>query len=487
MSSTSTPTDSVFDVVIVGAGLSGIGAARHLQKHSPQLRFAVLESRQCMGGTWDLFRYPGIRSDSDMHTLGYNFKPWVERKAIADGGSILRYIQGTAAETGIDAHIRYDQRVQAAHWSAREALWTLEIAHPNGGASSTLKTRFLYLCSGYYSYAQGYSPTFAQEDSFTGPVVHPQFWPKDLDYRGKKVVVIGSGATAVTLVPEMAKQAALVTMLQRSPGYVIDRPGEDRLALELDQHLPSGLAYGLTRWKNVLLGMLFFRLARKRPAMVRRYIMNMTAKELGPGTDMRHFTPAYAPWDQRLCAVPDGDLFHSLRAGKAQVVTDHIDHFTPDGIALASGGHLPADVIVKATGLQLEVLGGIRFTLDGQPFAVPQALAYKGMMLAGLPNAFMAFGYTNASWTLKADLTADWVCRTLNHMQRHNFRSVTPQAPSQVRAEPFMALQSGYVQRAQHLLPRQGDRNPWRVHQNYLADLLAIRFGRLHDGALQFQ
>lgn len=484
---TATKEDSAFDVVIVGAGLSGIGAARHLQRQCPHLRFAILESRQQLGGTWDLFRYPGIRSDSDMHTLGYHFKPWVERKAIADGPSILRYIQSTASEAGVDACIHYDHRVVAAHWSSSEALWTLDIEHPQAGGRSTLKARFLYLCSGYYSYASGYNPPLPDEDLFAGRIVHPQFWPQDLDYRGKKVVVIGSGATAVTLVPEMAKEASSVTMLQRTPGYVIERPSEDRLALWLDRRLPARLAYGITRWKNVLLGMLFFWLTRRRPAVIRRYLLDMVSRALGPGTDMAHFSPSYAPWDQRLCAVPDGDLFAQLRNGKARLVTDHIAHCTPHGIALASGNHLEAEIIVKATGLQLELFGGMAFTVDGQAFAVPQAITYKGMMLSGLPNAFMAFGYTNASWTLKADLTAGWVCRTLNHMHRQNYRSVTPQCPSQVRAEPFMALQSGYVQRAHHLLPRQGDRSPWRVHQNYLADLITIRFGRLNDGVLQFR
>jgi cyclohexanone monooxygenase len=343
------------------------------------------------------------------------------------------------------------------------------------------------MCSGYYSYANGYNPAFQDEEEFDGKIIHPQFWPQDLDFRNKKIVVIGSGATAVTLVPELAKTAAHVTMLQRTPGYVISRPSEDRLALWLDKHLPSGLAYGLTRWKNVLLGMLFFRLARKRPAMIRRYLLDMTAKVLGPGVDMKHFTPSYAPWDQRLCAVPDDDLFLKLQQGTAEVVTDHIARFTPKGIALASGRTIEADIVVKATGLQLEVFGGMQISVDGVALALPQALTYKGMMLAGLPNTFMAFGYTNASWTLKADLTAGWVCRTLNHMARHHYRCVTPIVEGEVKPQPFMGLQSGYVHRAQHLLPKQGDRRPWQVHQNYLADLITIRFGRLHDGALRFQ
>lgn len=487
MPSSNTTNSPPIDVAIIGAGLSGIGAARHLQRNCPHLRYAVLESRQTMGGTWDLFRYPGIRSDSDMHTLGYNFRPWVERKAIADGPAILNYIRSTANEGGIDANIRYDHRVTAAHWSSSESLWTLEIDHPASGESSTLQTRYLYMCSGYYSYASAHNPPLPGENTFAGRIVHPQFWPQGLDYCNKDVVVIGSGATAVTLVPEMARQANRVTMVQRTPGYVVSRPAEDRLALWLDKYLPSTTAYALTRWKNVLLGMLVFRLSRKRPAMLRRYLLDMTARELGPDYDMRHFSPTYNPWDQRLCAVPDSDLFARIREGKAQVVTDTIESVTPKGIRLASGQELAADIIVKATGLQLEVFGGMHLTLDGQDYALPRAIAYKGMMLSNLPNLFMAFGYTNASWTLKADLTAGWVCRLLSHMQRHNLKSVVPIPSTAVQPQPFMALQSGYVHRAQHLLPRQGDRTPWQVHQNYLADLITIRFGRLHDGALTYR
>jgi len=485
---TDTETDApVLDVLIVGAGLSGIGAARHLQTRCPGKTWAILEGRDAIGGTWDLFRYPGIRSDSDMYTLGYNFKPWLARKAIADGPSILRYIQSTADEAGITRNIRFGHAVRSASWSTQDACWTVEAWQKAAGKPVTIKARFLYLCSGYYSYAQGHQPHFEGQGDFKGALVYPQFWPEDLDCRDKQVVVIGSGATAVTLVPEMAKTAAHVTMLQRSPSYVVSRPAEDKIALGLNKILPGALAYALTRWKNVLMGMYFYRVSRRRPAAVKRYLVNLAAKELGPQYDVvKHFTPRYNPWDQRVCAVPDGDLFAQIRQGKASVVTDTIDRLTPHGIRLSSGQELPADIIVASTGLQLNVLGDIAVTVDGKAFTPGDAVTYKGMMLSNLPNLVMAFGYTNASWTLKADLTAGYVCRLLKHMDTHGYKRAVPQLDHAIATQPFLGFTSGYVQRAQALLPKQGDRKPWQVHQNYLADLMTIRWSRLADGVMRF-
>jgi monooxygenase len=482
-----TAATPMLDVLIVGAGLSGIGAARHLQVNCPTKTWCILEARESIGGTWDLFRYPGVRSDSDMHTLGYSFKPWTERKAIADGPSILRYIRNAADETDITQHIRFGHAVRSAHWSTPDACWTVEAEQQPSGALVQIKARFLYLCSGYYSYAQGHQPAFEGQADFQGTLVHPQFWPKDLDYQGKRVVVIGSGATAVTIVPEMAKTAAHVTMLQRSPTYVVTRPSEDALALWLDRKLPVKLAYSLTRWKNVLIGMFFFRLSRRRPEAVKHHIIDLAAKQLGPDVDVaKHFTPRYKPWDQRVCLVPDGDLFRQLREGKASVVTDTIEKFTPHGIRLTSGQELPADIIVAATGLKLNVLGDMALSVDGTPYIPGQAMAYKGMMLSDLPNLAMAFGYTNASWTLKADLTAGYVCRLLNYMDRHGYTVAVPKRDPSVAGQPFLGFTSGYVQRALAVLPQQGDRKPWQVHQNYLADLITIRWGRVADGVMRF-
>jgi monooxygenase len=474
------------DLLIVGAGLSGIGAVRHLQAHSPHTRWSLVEARARLGGTWDLFRYPGVRSDSDMHTLGYAFKPWTERKAIADGRSILRYIQSTADETGITPHIQFGRKVLKADWSSAQSRWRITLAQDNG-ATQEVSTQFLYLCSGYYSYTQAHQPAFEGQSTFQGTWVHPQFWPQDLDYSGKRVVVIGSGATAATLVPAMARTAAHVTMLQRSPTYMVSRPLEDALALKLQRFLPERLAHHLTRWKNILMGMLFFQLSRRYPDKIKNYLIGVTAQQLRPEFDTaKHFTPRYKPWDQRICLVPNGDLFRALRAGQASVVTDTIARITPTGIALVSGEHLDADIIVSATGLQLNALGDIAFTLDGQAYNPAQAMAYKGMMLSDLPNVFLAMGYTNASWTLKADLTASYVCRLLKHMHRHGYQQAVPRKDPEAQAQPYFDFSSGYVQRAAGVLPQQGDRKPWRVYQNYLADMLSLRYGRLDDGVMQF-
>nr|WP_323744942.1 NAD(P)/FAD-dependent oxidoreductase [Noviherbaspirillum malthae] len=478
--------DAVLDVLIIGAGLSGIGAACQLRRQCPDKRFAILEARDAIGGTWDLFRYPGIRSDSDMHTLGYRFKPWMNPKAIADGPSIRAYIRETAEEGGITAHIRFGQKVISAAWSSSDACWTVTAEDVRSGERSLFRTRFLYSCSGYYSYEEAYRPAFAGESDFQGTVVLPQFWPEGLDYAGKRVVVIGSGATAVTIVPSMAQTAAHVTMLQRSPTYIVTRPAEDRIAHGLRRILPEQAAYAATRWKNVLVGMFFYRLARRRPEPVKRHLVKMAARQLAPGYDIANFTPNYKPWDQRICAVPDGDLFRAIRKGRAAVVTDTIDRFTADGIRLSSGRELPADIVVIATGLKLNAMGGMTLTVDGKPVHSHASMAYKGMMLSDVPNFAMAFGYTNASWTLKADLTAEYVCRLLRYMDRHRHAIAVPRREPGVEPVPFLNFTSGYVQRAQHLLPQQGSRAPWQVYQNYLQDLLTIRFGRIADGVLRF-
>lgn len=474
------------DVLIVGAGLSGIGAAYHLRKLCPGKTFAILEGREASGGTWDLFRYPGIRSDSDMYTLGYAFKPWKAAKAIADGPSILSYVRETATENDIDRHIRFNHMVKRASWSTQTATWTVEAEHD--GQIVTFSCGFLYMCSGYYRYSSGYTPDFAGTERFKGRIVHPQHWPKDLDYAGKKVVVIGSGATAVTLVPEMAKTAAHVVMLQRSPTYVVSRPAEDGIANWLRSKLPAMTAYGITRWKNVLFQMLFFNLARKKPEKTKERLLTMVQEHLGPDYDVAtHFTPRYNPWDQRLCLVPDADLFDSIKAGTSSVVTDQIETFTEDGVLLKSGKTLEADVIVTATGLQLQLLGGMEVVVDGVVADLSKSVSYKGMMFSDVPNLASAFGYTNASWTLKADLTSEYVCRLLNHMDRvgADYGVARVDDPN-MDFVPWLDFSSGYVTRSIGQFPRQGVKKPWKVHQNYALDLMALRFGKIEDGVMTF-
>jgi cation diffusion facilitator CzcD-associated flavoprotein CzcO len=479
------------DVLIVGAGLSGIGAGYHLQRNCPTKSYAILEGRDSIGGTWDLFRYPGIRSDSDMFTLGYSFKPWTEAKAIADGPRILNYVCETAAENGIDKKIRFRHRVKRASWSSEEARWTVEAERSKGeGGTETVRftCNFLFMCSGYYKYEEGYTPEFAGLKDFAGRIVHPQKWTDDIDYAGKRVVVVGSGATAVTLVPELAKSAAHVTMLQRSPTYVVSRPAQDAFADSLRSKLSSKLAYHLIRWRNVLWGMYFYRLSKRKPARVKELILGGVRMALGPDYDVgTHFTPRYNPWDQRLCLVPDGDLFKAIKDKRASVVTAEIDRFTNAGIRLKDGGELQADLIVTATGLNLQVLGGLEVSVDGRAVDFAKTLSYKGMMYSDVPNLASAFGYTNASWTLKCDLTCEYVCRLLNHMDRHGYRQcVSRNLDSTVAEVPWIDFSSGYVQRSIAKLPKQGSKRPWRLYQNYALDIVTLRFGKVDDGVMQY-
>ncbi|MHB8474884.1 MAG: flavin-containing monooxygenase [Steroidobacteraceae bacterium] len=476
-----------FDVLIVGAGLSGIGAAVHLQRRCPSKTYAILEARGAIGGTWDLFKFPGVRSDSDMYTLGYSFRPWTHAHAIAQGESIRRYIVDAAREAGVDAHIRFGARVTKAAWSSGAARWTIE-ARRSDHTSVRLSCRFLYLCSGYYDYGSAYRPEFANEGSFKGTMVHPQFWPEQLDYAGKQVIVIGSGATAVTLIPEMAKRAAHVTMLQRSPSYVFNLPTVDAMAATLRRFLPARAAYPLLRTKNVLISMAIFQFARRWPALAKQRLIRMVRERLPANFDIdRHFTPRYNVWDQRVCAVTDGDLFEAIASGAVTVVTDEIDAFTGYGILLKSGAHLAADVVVVATGLKLNLLGDIEFTVNGAQVGMSGAMAYKGAMLSGVPNMAYSFGYTNASWTLKADLTANYVCRLLRHMDSHGYAIAMPRPDPALGEQPFLDFTSGYVARALSILPKQGSRRPWKVYQNYFLDTLALRCARIDDGVLDFE
>jgi cation diffusion facilitator CzcD-associated flavoprotein CzcO len=475
------------DVIIVGAGLSGIGGACHLKRHCPRKSFIILEARDTMGGTWDLFRYPGVRSDSDMYTLGYRFRPWLENKAMADGPSILNYIRDTAAEYGVDKAIRYNHRVRRVSWSSDDARWTVEVETASGKTINQLTCNFLYLCTGYYDYDSGYTPEWPGVERFGGTIVHPQKWPNDLDYTNKRVVVIGSGATAITLVPAMAERAAHVTMLQRSPSYVVSRPAEDKVANFLRRVLPNRAAYVLTRWKNVLAGTFFYNLARNKPEVFKWMVARGVRSELGKEYDPKHFTP-YNPWDQRLCLVPDSDLFRAIREGRVSVVTDHIQTFTENGLLLASGKQLDADVIVTATGLVLKLFSGMQLVVDDTPVELPQKLVYKGMMFSDIPNLAFAVGYTNASWTLKCDLAAEYVCRLLNHMDRHGYSTCTPRVNDpDVGEQPVIDFNSGYVLRSLHTLPRQGLKTPWRLHQNYVRDLSMMRYGRVDDGTMEFK
>ena len=478
------------DVLIIGAGLSGIGAGHQLTEKFPDKSFAILESRERLGGTWDLFRYPGVRSDSDMHTLGYRFRPWTKAKSIADGPSILEYLRETARANGVEQKIRFGHRVVGIDWSSEDSRWTVEAVHTVDGRSETVRLTcgFLFSASGYYRYDQGYSPSFPGTERFRGRIVHPQHWPEDLDYAGKRVVVIGSGATAVTLVPAMAAEAASVTMLQRSPTYITALPAEDPFAAALRKRLPTRMVYPLVRWKNVALQSLSYQFARRRPEKMKEMLRSGIEKQLPAGYDIdRHFTPRYNPWDQRLCLVPDGDLFAEISSGRASVVTDTIDTFTETGIRLSSGTELPADVIITATGLNLQLFGGMSVVVDGEKIALPRTMAYKGLMLSGLPNFVFAMGYTNASWTLKVDLTYEYMWRLFRYMDEHGYTACAPRkTDASLSEQPFLDFAAGYVLRSVDELPKQGPSAPWRLRQNYTLDLLTLRFGRLLDGTMEF-
>ncbi|WP_163506707.1 flavin-containing monooxygenase [Fodinicola acaciae] len=475
------------DVLIVGAGLSGIGAASHLQDECPGRTFTILEARDAIGGTWDLFRYPGVRSDSDMFTLGYSFRPWKQAKSIADGPSIRSYVRATAAERGITEKIRFHHKVVRADWSSADARWLVDAERTDTGEVVRLSCDFLFSCSGYYNYDQGYTPDFPGVDDFAGEIVHPQFWPEDLDYTGKRVVVIGSGATAVTLVPSMAEKAAKVTMLQRSPSYLLTLPSTDWLADKIIGRLPDSFVYPAVRWQNVAKAMLAYNVSQRAPEFAKKLLRKGVVAQLPDGFDVdKHFSPAYKPWDQRMCFVPDGDFFRAVRDGKADIATDTIDTFTRTGIRLSSGEELPADIVVTATGLNLLGIGGVQLTLDGEPVELGKTIAYKGMMLSGVPNFALTVGYTNASWTLKADLVAHYVCRLLNHLDRHGYRVCTPRAPATDELVPLIDLKSGYVKRSAHLLPKQGPVAPWRLYQNYVRDRIMLRHGSLADAGMRF-
>ena len=472
------------DVLIVGAGLSGIGAACQLKTGHPDRSVAILEAREASGGTWDLFRYPGIRSDSDMFTFGYRWRPWPGDTALADGHLILDYVRTVAEEYDVDKVIRYRYRVTGADWDSATARWTVQIEHD--GAPLTMTAGFLWGCTGYYDYDEGHAPVFPGAEDFTGQVVYPQFWPEDLDYEGKKVVVIGSGATAVTLVPAMSPTAGHVTMLQRTPTYIIPQPGTDSWAKRLAP-LPDALTYPIVRWKNVLRMVASYQLARRFPEKTKAMLRKFTEQQLPEGTAYdEHFQPPYDPWDQRLCVVPDSDLFKALRSGKADVVTDTIETFTATGIRLTSGRELEADIIISATGLKLKLFGGIDLTVDGVVQEQGNQMTYKGLMVSGLPNFAFTIGYTNASWTLKADLVGEYVVRLLAHMDDKGLRSVVPVKDPEVGERPFMDLSSGYIQRALDGLPRQGDRAPWLLKQNYLVDVRTIRRDKIADAVLRF-
>ena len=488
---TDSPQIEHVDVLVIGAGISGIGAGYHLQAESPDRTYLILEGRSDIGGTWDLFRYPGIRSDSDMHTLGYSFKPWVAEKAIADGPSIMAYLRETVAEYGIDRHIRFGHLVRTAEWSSDSATWTVtaDLADEHGSAAYTCN--YLFMCSGYYSYQGGHAPEFPGRDRFRGPVIHPQEWPEDLDYDAKRVVVIGSGATAVTLVPAMAERAGHVTMLQRSPTYMVSRPDVDAIANGLRKVLPDRWAYALTRLKNTALQQFMYKRIRSHPDEARKKLLELVREELGPDYDVdTHFTPTYDPWDQRLCLVPNSDMFDAIRNGSASIVTDHVATFTEDGIELESGDVLEADIIVTATGLELVTLGEVEFSVDGTPVDFSRTFTYKGFAYSDVPNLASSFGYVNASWTLRADLISEYVCRLLNHMSETGTDQCTPRlrrSDLDMATRPWLEnFSAGYIQRVMHRFPKQGDREPWINPQDYLRDRKMFRNDPVDDGVMQF-
>ena len=482
-----TPSTEHFDVVIIGAGLSGIGAGYRLQTRCPRKSYVILEARAGIGGTWDLFRYPGIRSDSDMATFSYPFRPWKESRVIADGPSIVKYLRDTAEEFGIDRHIRFRQRVMCASWSSKDARWIVEVKTENG-ETIRYSCKFLYGCTGYYRYDAGYEPSFPGAEQFSGQIVHPQHWPEDLDYAGKKVVVIGSGATAVTLIPAMAQTAEHVTMLQRSPSFILSLPGHDPAADLIKKILPLRAALRVARWKNILVSITIYQICRRKPTFARKILRDIAVKGLPHGYEIdKHFNPRYQPWDQRLCVIPDSDFYKSISAGRASVVTDEIDTFTGKGIRLKSGEELEADIIVTATGLRMLALGAVQLIVDGVPINPGRQFIYKGTMLSNIPNFAFCIGYTNAAWTLRADLASTYVCRVLNHMDRHGYRICRPACDTgSLEARPLLGLTSGYVMRAAADLPKSGNRAPWLIRQNYIRDMVTMRLSRLEDGILKF-
>jgi cation diffusion facilitator CzcD-associated flavoprotein CzcO len=476
------------DVLIIGAGLAGIGGACQLRRNCPERSFMVLESRATSGGTWDLFRYPGFRSDSDMYTYSYGFKPWKGKSTIADGHKILNYIREAAAENDVERHIRYQHKVVSANWSSTDNRWLVTAELGGNGETVTISCKFMFNCSGYYDYEQGFTPEFAGIEDFNGQVVHSQHWPEDLDYQGKRVVVIGSGATAVTLVPAMSKDTASLVMLQRTPTYIASLPAEDPLAKFMRKWLPNNWVFRLTRWRKVLLQMYIYRLSRRKPEALKKYLLGHVRKELGPDYDVdTHFTPNYNPWDQRLCAVPDGDLFAAIREGRAEVVTDHIDQFNGEGIQLKSGKQLEADIVILATGLNLKFAGGVKHSIDGKELNLTERFIFRGMMFSDMPNMAFTVGYTNSSWTLKTDLTGKYVCRLLNKMDRGNYSTVTPRMKEDVEEVPMLDFDAGYVKRARELMPKNGNRLPWKNYQNYVRDFIALRLGRQNDNELEFR
>ena len=485
MTTTQTPVEHL-DVLVVGAGISGIGAGRYLTTELPATSFAVLEARAASGGTWDLFRYPGIRSDSDLHTFGYEFKPWRDEQSIADAPRILAYLRETITENGLDASIRYSHRVLAASWSTADARWTVDVERTDTGERLQLSAGWLFCAGGYYRYDEGFTPVFPGRERFRGPIVHPQHWPEDLDYAGKRVLVIGSGATAVTLVPAMAETAGHVTMLQRTPSYVMPVPRNDALADRLRALLGEERAFALTRRKNIARGIGIWKFCQKYPKAARRLIRWVNTKQLPEGYPVdEHFNPPYDPWDQRLCAVPDGDLFRAIRNGTADVVTDRIETFTENGVLLASGRELEADVIVTATGLNVQAIGGISLTVDGEPVHLPDTVAYKGMMLSGVPNFVLAIGYTNSSWTLKIGLLCEHFCRLLAYMDAHGYDVARPEpSDPDMPTRPFLDFAAGYIQRAVDQLPRQGDRMPWLTSMSYSSDVKLLRADSVIDPEL---
>ena len=477
-----------FDVIIIGAGLSGIGTAYHLQSQCPDKTYAVLESRKAIGGTWDLFRYPGIRSDSDMHTFSYSFKPWKSNKSISEGQMILDYIQETAAEFDIEKHIRFNHKVVEAKWSSEHSQWSIQSEINDTGELLTYTSNFLLVCSGYYDYENGYTPNFEGFEDFNGDIVHPQKWSSNIDYTNKKVIVIGSGATAITLAPSLAKKAAHVTMLQRSPSYILSIPSEDKIAKFLHKVLPSKMAHTMARYKNVLRGMYFYSISRRKPKEVKKYILDLIKKEMGKEYDVDlHFNPSYNPWDQRVCMVPDNDLFAAIKDKTLSVVTDHIKAFNQTGIELKSGKQLEADLIITATGLRLKFAGGINFIVDDQKLDVSKLISYKGSMFGNVPNLVGIVGYTNASWTLKSDLVGRYVCRLLNHMDKHSKKQCIPRLKNpKMETSNAIDFSSGYVTRALDALPKQGAEFPWKLDQNYIKDSYSLKYSKLEDQVLEF-